>query len=90
MTESQDILTIKDLKVYYALEDSVVKAVDGVNLRIGKCETLALVGESGCGKSTTAFSILRLLPSNATYDGEVIFEGKNLLKMKKRAMRRVS
>ena len=75
--------------MHYTVEDKVVKAVDGVDLSIGKCETLALVGESGCGKSTTAFSILRLLPSNAKYDGEIIFDGQDLLKIKQRALRKV-
>jgi len=60
--EIQNLLEVCDLQVYFNTDDGVLKAVDGVSFSIRAGETLALVGESGCGKSVTAFSILRLLP----------------------------
>ncbi len=59
---TEPLLELKDLRTYFDTEDGVVKAVDGVNLTIGRGETLGIVGESGCGKSVTAFSIMQLLP----------------------------
>src|SRR3954453_536896 len=59
---TQELLQIDDLKTYFYTHDGVVKAVDGVSLQIKPGETLGLVGESGCGKSVTAHSLLRLLP----------------------------
>ena len=56
------LLTIKDLKTYFFTRWGVVKAVDDIDISLGKGETLGLVGESGCGKSVTALSILRLVP----------------------------
>jgi len=61
-TDKQPLLEIQDLKTYFYTADGVVRAVDGVSLQIAPQETLGLVGESGCGKSVTAYSILRLLP----------------------------
>jgi peptide/nickel transport system ATP-binding protein len=61
-SETQTLVEIKDLKTYFSTADGEVRAVDGVSLKIAPKETLGLVGESGCGKSVTAFSILRLLP----------------------------
>ena len=55
------ILDVHDLKTYFYTEDGVVKAVDGVDLHVKRGEVLGLVGESGCGKSVTSFSILRLV-----------------------------
>ena len=57
------LLEIRKLKTYYYTEDGVVRAVDDVNLKIDKGEVVGLVGESGCGKSTVALSIMRLVPS---------------------------
>ena len=61
-SNNKSLLEIKDLKTYFSTADGEVRAVDGVSLNIAPRETLGLVGESGCGKSVTAFSILRLLP----------------------------
>jgi oligopeptide/dipeptide ABC transporter ATP-binding protein len=61
-TEAKPLVEIKDLKTYFSTADGEVRAVDGVSFQIAPKETLGLVGESGCGKSVTAFSILRLLP----------------------------
>jgi len=61
MTDNAALLTVRDLRTYFRTEDGLVKAVDGLSFRVGPRQTFALVGESGCGKSVTAFSILRLL-----------------------------
>lgn len=88
---SAELLTVKNLKKYYPItggvlgkEIGVVKAVDDVSFSVHKGETLGLVGESGCGKSTTGRSILRLIEPT---DGEVIFEGKSVTAMKKEELR---
>src|SRR5690242_6610641 len=88
---SGSLLEVKDLRVYFHTEDGVLKAVDGVNLQIKQSETLGIVGESGCGKSVTAFSILQLLPvPPAKYaGGEINFHGENLLAKDEKALRRV-
>jgi oligopeptide/dipeptide ABC transporter ATP-binding protein len=68
----------------------VAKAINGVNLRLGKGEVLGVVGESGCGKSATALSILRLIPPpGRIVSGEIIFEGRDLLALPMREMRRI-
>ncbi len=75
------ILSIKDLKTYFYTYDGVVKALDGVTLKIRKGETTGLVGETGCGKSVTAFSVTRLIadPPGRVMDGKIMFNGANLL-----------
>jgi len=79
---SEDILKIENLVMYYWTLSGFVKAVDDVSLNLKKGETLGLVGESGCGKTSTMLTLLRLLPHNAhILKGNVIFEGKNILKM---------
>lgn len=73
------LLQIKNLRTYFYRDGDVIRAVDGVDLEIGKREVLGLVGESGCGKSILALSITRLIPPNAKIEsGEVLFEGKDL------------
>jgi len=76
-TKRQPLLEIKNLKTYFYTDDGVVQAVDGVSFSIGKGETLAVVGESGCGKSITAFSTMRLIPSppGKIVEGEILFHG---------------
>jgi peptide/nickel transport system ATP-binding protein len=76
-TTRQPLLEINNLKTYFHTDDGVVRAVDGVSLSIGKGETLAVVGESGCGKSITAFSTMRLIPSppGEIVEGEILFHG---------------
>lgn len=84
------LLEVKDLKTHFFTEDGVVKAVDGVDFEVYQGETLGIVGESGCGKSVTAFSILRLLDyPGKTIGGEVIFKGENLLKKTEDEMREI-
>jgi peptide/nickel transport system ATP-binding protein len=76
------ILALKDLTLYYRTRRGAVKAVDGVSLDLKEGSCLSIVGESGCGKSSMAYAIMRILPRNVhTYRGEVIFEGKNLLSL---------
>ncbi len=74
------ILDVQNLRTYFYTEDGVVKAVDGVDFSVKAGEVLGLVGESGCGKSVSSLSILRLVgvPGKIT-DGKILFEGKNLL-----------
>jgi oligopeptide/dipeptide ABC transporter ATP-binding protein len=74
------LLSIQNLKVTFQIYEGVVQAVDDVSMDIGTGETVGLVGESGCGKSVTALSILQLLPRESTrIDGCILFDGQNLL-----------
>lgn len=84
----QPLLEVKDLKTTFSTETGSVTAVDGVSFSIDKGETIGVVGESGCGKSVTAESIMRLLNESSTkYGGKVLLEGENLLKLSKEKMR---
>ena len=75
------MLEIKGLKTHFATDDGILQAVDGVDLTINKGETLCVVGESGCGKTVTAMSILKLIamPPGRIVEGEIIFEGRDLV-----------
>lgn len=79
---SDRILEVRGLKTYFFTEDGVVKAVDGVDIYVKRGEVLGLVGESGCGKSVTSFSVMRLvgIPGRVV-EGEVLFDGQDLLKL---------
>ena len=81
MAHDENLLTIRGLHTYFYTEDGVVKALNGVNLEIGRGECLGLVGESGSGKSVTALSILRLIqdPPGKIVEGEIWFDGEDLL-----------
>jgi oligopeptide/dipeptide ABC transporter ATP-binding protein len=84
------LLQVKDLKTSFFTEDGVIKAVDGVNFSLGKGEILGLVGESGCGKSVTALSIMGLIGvPGKIVGGEILFEGQNLLALPGEAMRQI-
>ena len=76
------LLEVKNLKTYFYTFEGVVKAVDGVTYEVEEGETLGLVGESGCGKSVSALSVMRLIPDppGKTVEGEIIFEGEDILK----------
>lgn len=79
---AQNILEIKNLHLYYATRKGTVKAVDNVSFDLPKGETLALVGESGCGKSSMAKAIVRLLPRNIqNYKGKVLLNGQNIMEL---------
>ena len=67
---SAPLLVVEDLKTHFTLESGTVHAVDGVSFRLDEGEALGIAGESGCGKTTTALSLLRLLPANATVVAE--------------------
>jgi len=87
---SESLLNIDNLKVYYFTLEGIVKAVEGVHLKIGKGEALGLVGESGCGKSTTAHSILRLVKKpGKIVEGEIWFENEDLLAKSEAEMRKI-
>ncbi len=82
------VLRVRDLKIYYETPKGDVLAVDGVDFELFEGETLGLVGESGCGKSTTAMGILQLItPPGRIVDGEVLLEGHDLLKMPEESLR---
>ncbi|MCK4597612.1 ABC transporter ATP-binding protein, partial [bacterium] len=83
------LLEVKDLKTYFFLDEGVAKAVDGVSFHVNKGETLGLVGESGCGKSVSALSIMRLIPDppGKIVGGQIILGGKNVLELEDKQVR---
>ncbi|MEW6228521.1 MAG: ABC transporter ATP-binding protein [Bacillota bacterium] len=85
------LLEVRDLKTYFYTEDGVVPAVDGVSFSVGKGETIGIVGESGCGKSVTSLSIMRLIPNppGKIIEGDIIFEGENILEKSEAEMRHI-
>ncbi|MDQ6917628.1 MAG: ABC transporter ATP-binding protein [Pseudomonadota bacterium] len=85
------LLAVDGLKTYFFTRDGVVRAVDGISFSILRGETLAIVGESGCGKSVTSLSILRLIasPPGRTVEGSVVFEGRDLLALSEEEMRKI-
>src|SRR5260370_10774213 len=87
----ETILDIADLRTWFFTRDGVVRAVDGVSFHVFPGETLAIVGESGCGKSVTALSILRLIPSppGRIVSGAIRFAGRDLLGLSEAEMRQV-
>jgi oligopeptide/dipeptide ABC transporter ATP-binding protein len=85
--QNDKILEVKGLKTYFFTEAGVVKAVDGVDFSVKHGEVLGLVGESGCGKSVTSFSIMRLVGApGKIVEGEILFEGVDLLKLSEKEM----
>jgi oligopeptide/dipeptide ABC transporter ATP-binding protein len=84
------LLEVRDLKTYFPRKGSVVKAVDGVSFHVDDNETLGLIGESGCGKTMSCLSILRLVPRpGRIVSGEILLEGEDLLRKSDREMRKV-
>src|SRR6188508_2283435 len=87
----ETILDIADLRTWFFTRDGVVRAVDGISFEVLPGETLAIVGESGCGKSVTSLSILRLIasPPGRIVSGRIVFAGRDLLTLTEREMRDV-
>jgi len=85
------LLDVKNLQTQFAASGGVVRAVDGVSWDVRAGETVALVGESGCGKSVSALSIMRLVsaPAGRILDGQILFKGRDLLRLPEEEMRRV-
>ena len=88
---TEPILQVKDLRTYFHVKEGVLKAVDGVSYFLNAGETLGLVGESGCGKSVSALSILQLVdrPPAEIHSGKILFQGENLLNLTEKEMRNV-
>src|SRR5215467_2620078 len=88
---AERLLDVKNLKTYFFTDEGMVRAVDGVDLYIEKGETLGVVGESGCGKSVTALSIMRLIPTppGRIVEGQINYSGRNLLDLNASEMRKV-
>lgn len=83
------VLEVKGLNISFGLANSRIKVVSDLNFEIEEAEIFGLVGESGCGKTLTALSIMGILPHNAHAEGEIIFKGSDLLKLDKESMRRL-
>ncbi len=86
---TENLLEVRDLRTHFHVMDGTVKAVDGVSFAVRRGETLGVVGESGCGKSVTALTIMRLLdsPPAEIVSGQILFEGRDVLTLKEDKMR---
>ena len=86
-----DLIQVKNLQTSFFTPEGEVRSVDGVSFEIGEGKTLGLVGESGCGKSVTSLSIMRLVPSppGQIVGGEIYYRGRDLLKLNKEEMRKI-
>jgi len=90
MAKNDTLLEVKNLKTYFYTEDGVVKAIDGVDFYLGRGEVLGLVGESGCGKSVTSHSIMRLIGQpGKIVEGEILFDERDLAKASEKDMRQI-
>ena len=91
MNDNGTLLSVENISTYFFTEEGTAKAVQDVSFSIKKGRTFGLVGESGCGKSVTALSIMRLVPApqGKIVSGDVVFEGQNLLALSENQMRRV-
>lgn len=84
------LLEVRNLQTHFKTEDGVVPSVNGISFSVSKGETLAIVGESGCGKSVTSLSIMGLVaPPGQVVGGEILLEGKNLLALNKKELRKL-
>jgi len=83
------LLTITHLKVLFPTQDGVVKAVNSVDLKIANAERLGLIGETGCGKTVLGLSIIRLLQPSTKIEGEIVYKGKELLRLSEEEMRKI-
>jgi peptide/nickel transport system ATP-binding protein len=87
--KDNELLVVKDLRLHFQTSKGVVQAVDGVDFELPRNRATVIIGESGCGKSSMAKALLRLLPRNvATYDGQVFLHGKDIMKLKNEAFRK--
>lgn len=88
---NEPLLEVRNLKTYFYTFEGVTRAVNGVNFSLNRGDTLGIVGESGCGKSVTAWSIMRLIqePPGKIVQGEILFDGQDLLKLRASKMRRI-
>ena len=86
-----DLIQVKNLQTSFFTPEGEVRAIDGISFEIGEGKTLGLVGESGCGKSVTSLSIMRLIqsPPGKIVGGEIFYRGKDLLKLNNEAMRKI-
>ena len=91
MATQDTVLQVTNLKTYFYTEEGLVPAVDGLDFTLKKGETLAIVGESGCGKSVTSLSILRIVPSppGKIIDGQILYRGEDLLQKSEKEMRAI-
>ena len=91
MIAQDPVLEVRDLRTYFHTEEGIARAVDGVSFAVGRGQTLGLVGESGCGKSVSAFSIMRLVPDppGRIEAGQILLKGRDLLALDEEQMRRV-
>ncbi len=90
-TTDEVVLEVKDLKTYFYTQEGEVKAVDGLNYFVKRGESVGLVGESACGKSVSALSVLRLIPypPGIIVGGQIIFRGQDLLQVSEEEMRSI-
>src|SRR6266536_3599390 len=88
---SAPLLEIRGLKTHFSTDDGIVQAVDGVDIAIHRGETLGIVGESGCGKTVTAMSVLKLIamPPGRIAAGQILYQGRDLVPLGGEAMRRI-
>jgi len=88
---AEPLLAIRGLKVHFATDDGVIRAVDGVDIDVGRGETVSVVGESGCGKTVTAMTVLKLvpMPPGRIAAGRILWQGRDLVPLPPQAMRRV-
>src|SRR5919199_5489060 len=86
---AQPLLDVSELSVRFETDEGTVHAVDGMSFSVSPGEVLGIVGESGCGKSVTVLSMLRLLPPSAVISGRVLFDGEDLLRAGRSRLRRI-
>ena len=88
---AEPLLDIRGLKTHFATDDGMVQAVDGVDISIARGETVGVVGESGCGKTVTALSVLKLIamPPGKIVDGQILYQGRDLVPLDTEAMDRI-
>ncbi len=89
--EKADLLSVEDLRVYFRGDETVARAVDGVDFRVQPRETVCLVGESGCGKTVSALAVLGLIPSppGEVVSGRILFQGRDLLELEEEDLRKI-